>query len=94
MGGWGGFLGLRIFFLKVFPQKIKSVQNGLKCKKHIKLFSHLNNYSLRPVQKAMARALIIWIILAQAVHFPARANTPRTGPWSIGIHILNLHIPT
>ena len=33
MGGWGVFLGLRIFFLKIFHQKIKSVQNGLKCKK-------------------------------------------------------------
>ena len=39
MGGWGVFLGLRIFFLKIFHPKIKSVQNGLKCKKkHIKIF--------------------------------------------------------
>ena len=38
MGGWGVFLGLRIFFLKIFHPKIKSVQNDLKCKKHIKNF--------------------------------------------------------
>ena len=62
MGGWGVFLGLRIFFLKIFHPKIKSVQNGLKCKKNIKKFSLLNNYSLRPGWKAMARAGSIWII--------------------------------
>ena len=40
MGGWGVFLGLRIFFLKIFHPKIKSVQKGLKCKKtHKKIFS-------------------------------------------------------
>ena len=38
MGGWGVFLGLRIFFLKIFHPKIKSVQNGLKCKKTHKIF--------------------------------------------------------
>ena len=38
MGGWGVFLGLRIFFLKIFHTKIKSVQNGLKCKKTHKIF--------------------------------------------------------
>ena len=38
MGGWGVFLGLRIFFLKIFHPKIKSVQNGLKCKKKHKIF--------------------------------------------------------
>ena len=38
MGGWGVFLGLRIFFLKIFHPKIKSVQNGLKCKKTHKFF--------------------------------------------------------
>ena len=80
MGGWGVFLGLRIFFLKIFHPKIKSVQNGLKCKKNTNFFSLLNNYSLRPVRKATARAWSIWIISAQAVHFPARADTPRTGP--------------
>ena len=79
MGWWGVFLGLRIFFLKIFHPKIKSVQNGLKCKKHIKNFSLLNNYSLRPGQKAMARAGSIWIIWARAVHFLAQADTPWTG---------------
>ena len=49
-------------------------------KKAHKIFSLLNNYSLRPVRKATARAWSIWIILARAVHFPARADTPRTGP--------------
>ena len=40
MGGWGVFLGLRIFFLKIFHPKIKSVQNGMKCKKtNKKIFS-------------------------------------------------------
>ena len=80
MGGWAVFLGLRIFFLKIFHPKIKSVQNGLKCKKTHKNLSLLNNYSLRLVRKATARAWSIWIILARAVHFPARADTPRTGP--------------
>ena len=37
---WGVFLGLWIFLLKIFHPKIKSVQNGLKCKKkHLKEFS-------------------------------------------------------
>ena len=81
MGGWGVFLGLRIFFLKIFHPKIKSVQNGLKCKKkHIIFFSLLNNYSLRPGRKATAQAGSIWIISARAVHFPARADTPWTSP--------------
>ena len=38
MLGWGVFVGLRIFFLKIFHPKIKSVQNGLKCKKKHKIF--------------------------------------------------------
>ena len=64
MGGWGVFLGLRIFFLKIFHPKIKSVQNGLKCKKkHIKIF-------LFSTRKPTARA----------VHFPARADARRPGP--------------
>ena len=67
MGGWGVFLGLRIFFLKIFHPKIKSVQNGLKCKKTHKKFSLLNNYSLRPGRKATARAGSIWIILARTL---------------------------
>ena len=44
MGRWGVFLGLRIFFLKIFHQKIKSVQNGLKCKKTHNFFSLPYNY--------------------------------------------------
>ena len=40
MGVWGVFMGLRIFFLKIFHTKIKSVQNG----------SH------RPGQKVTTRA--------------------------------------
>ena len=47
--------------------------------KNTKNFCLLNNYSLRLGRKATARAESIWIILAQAVHFPARANTPQTG---------------
>lgn len=34
MGGGVVFLGLRIFFLKIFYPKIKSAQNSLKCKKN------------------------------------------------------------
>ena len=33
-GGGVVFLGLRIFFLKIFYPKIKSAQNSLKCKKN------------------------------------------------------------
>ena len=80
MGGWGVFLGLRIFFLKIFHPKIKSVQNGLKCKKTHKKISLLNNYSLRPVRNATAWARSNWIISAQAVHCLAWADTHRTSP--------------
>ena len=46
----------------------------------MKFFSLLNNYSLRPGRKVTARAWSIWILPARAVHFPARADTPGTGP--------------
>ena len=81
MGGWGVFLGLRIFFSQDFSPKNKKCSEWPEMqKKHIKFFSLLNNYSLRPGRKATARAGSIWIISARAVHFPAWADTPRTGP--------------
>ena len=71
----------RIFFSQDFSPKNKKCSEWPEMqKKHIKFFSLLNNNSPRPVRKATARAWSIWILLARAVHFLARADTPQTGP--------------
>ena len=81
MGGWNAFLGLRIFFSQDFSPKNKKCSEWPEMqKKPIKFFSLLNNFSPRPVRKATARAWSIWILPARAVHFPARADSPRPGP--------------
>ena len=80
MGGWGVFLGLRNKFSQDFSPKNKKCSEWPEMQKTHKKISLLNNYFLRPGRKATAQAGSIWIISARAVHFPARAETPRTGP--------------
>ena len=78
--GVGCLPGTWNIFSQDFSPKNKKCSEWHEMQKTHKKISLLNNYSLRPFRKAMARAWSIWILLARAVHFPARAATPRTGP--------------
>ena len=80
MGGWGVFLGLRIFFLKIFHPKIKSVQNGLKCKKTHKIFFSSEQLLSQTGPESDGPGLEYLDTLGPGFHFPTRADTPRTGP--------------
>ena len=44
-----------------------------------------------PGKKAMGQAQSIWILWAQAIHIPARADAPQTGPARVASHGHILH---